>query len=201
MSQRLSGQETQLNHQQQSAPALNGLGGGSRLPVPSVETLRELFDYNPETGSLTWRERPATTWRMRGWNTRFAGQAAGSPNTNGYLQVPVAGRLLFVHRIAWKIVHGGEPPAEIDHINLNRADNRIANLRAACATMNKANRPVQRNSFTGIKGITLVKGGRFRARVMLNRREYYVGTFDTAEKAKQARDAKAREIHGEFFRP
>lgn len=173
-----------------------------RHTLPPAETLRGLLDYDPESGVLTWKLRPAETPRLQTWNTKYAGREAGSVKLDGYRHVAVAGRSYFAHRVIWKMHFGEEPPDQIDHINYTRADNRIANLRAATASENKANRPAQRNSRTGVKGVFSTKDrGAYQVAVHADRRRYYLGTFRTIEAAKAARDAKAREVHGEFFRP
>lgn len=169
--------------------------------VPPAETLRELLDYNPETGMLIWRPRPATTRHDRAWNTRFAGREAGLVDAFGYRKLRLAGQRLFAHRLAWKIIYGDEPPAGVDHINGDKLDNRIANLRPATKSQNGANAKTRRDSSTGVKGVHFNRRRwKFEANVKANGRQYKVGYFDTLDQAKAARDAKARELHGAFFR-
>jgi len=171
------------------------------VQLPDVETLRALFHYNPETGVLTWRLRPPLTYAARIWNKRFAGREAGSLTKRGYRVVEIYRRAYKVHRVAFKMATGDEPPAQIDHINGDHSDNRFANLRPATSSENCANKAVQRNSTTGVKGVTYHKRERgYVARVQLRGRSHYVGVFKTLDAAKAARDAKALELHGEFFR-
>jgi hypothetical protein len=109
-------------------------------PLPSLETLREVLAYDPDTGALTWL---VSHRRVR------MGSPAGCLSEKGYVRVVLGSRSLRAHRIAW-MLHYGEDPGEllIDHINRNRSDNRISNLRLVDAKGNQANsscpvRPVQ----------------------------------------------------------
>ena len=171
--------------------------------LPDRDYLREAFAYNPETGELLWRERPAAhfpsdVYRKR-WNSRRAGTIAGTLHSCGYSQIHLCHRLHFAHRIAWLIVHGEPMPIEIDHIDGNRGNNRITNLRAATRSENKVIRPTV-GSDTGIRGVRFSKGGRFNARIMLHRQEYNLGTYDTLAEAAAVRREAAERMFGEFAR-
>ena len=118
-----------------------GYNVSNARPLPSVEYLNECFEYDSETGSLTWRERPvshfeASTWSAEAkcstWDSRFAGKEAGSVGSEGYRCVKVDGQLYKAHRIIWKMIQGVDPAETIDHINGIKDDNRIANLRDVC---------------------------------------------------------------------
>ncbi len=110
-------------------------------PLPPLETLRQVLSYDPETGALTWLVDPG--------NQLSAGAPAGCQNGKGYVQVQLSGRRLKAHRLAWYLHHGTDPgPLQVDHINRDRSDNRICNLRLVDAKGNRANssypdRPVQ----------------------------------------------------------
>lgn len=171
------------------------------VQLPDAETLLILFDYRPETGALRWRPRPATRPDDRAWNTKYAGREAGHVSARGYRVVDIERATYKVHRVIYKMVTREEPPAQIDHINGDYSDNRIENLRPATPSQNCANKPTQRNSTTGVKGVSFDKRrGLFMARVQLRGHSYYVGLFKTLDAAKAARDSKARQLHGEFFR-
>lgn len=90
-------------------------------------------------------------------------------------------------------------PVEIDHADGDRLNNRLANLRAASVSDNRVNRHGPGNP-TGIKGVRFSKGGRFTARIMKNRREIPLGTYDTLEEAAAARRNAADRLHGAFAR-
>jgi len=110
-------------------------------PLPPLATLRQVLSYDPETGALTWLVAPK--------NQRRAGSPAGSLNGRGYTEVKLGEYRLKAHRVAWYLYHGTDPgPLQVDHINRNRSDNRICNLRLVDAKGNRANsaqplRPVQ----------------------------------------------------------
>jgi hypothetical protein len=97
----------------------------------TAERLRELVDYDPETGKFTWT-------RNRAYKA-LGGTAAGYLNTNGYARITIDSVSHAAHRLAWLHVYGEWPKASIDHINRNRQDNRIANLREATQSEQNAN--------------------------------------------------------------
>lgn len=103
-------------------------------PLPPLELLRELFTYCPETGKLI---RAKTTS-----SRSVKGQIAGSLNRDGYLRVRVKSVEYMVHRLVWKLVKGEDIPdgLYIDHIDRNRTNNRIDNLRLATDLINQNNR-------------------------------------------------------------
>ena len=145
--------------------------------LPSQETLRGLFSYDPDTGHLTWRDAPGfLNGSMR----------AGGRLKSGYRRIRAdldgTGRQCFKeHRVIYKWMTGDEPPM-VDHINGVRDDNRWCNLRAADAVINRRNtrsRPKRDHDLpTGV-----VRRGRgFRARHC----GLYLGTYSTPEQAHQA---------------
>jgi hypothetical protein len=103
------------------------------------------------------------------------------------------------HRLAWLYVYGEWPSDQIDHINRNRSDNRIANLRIATPTQNQANRSVCKRNTTGFKGVTVdPRTGRFRAKIRVNGKRTHIGVFDSAEEAGAAYVAASRRVYGDF---
>ena len=100
-------------------------------PLPPVEVLREHFSYDPETGIVTRikanKLRPDTLGPV------------GSPEKHGHLVVGIGHSYFKVHRLAWKIYTGEEPPAFIDHANRNPSDNSWNNLRKCSYGQNRAN--------------------------------------------------------------
>jgi hypothetical protein len=103
------------------------------LPLPPLEVLQEKFDYNSETGELLYLK--ATT-RNR------IGEVAGYPTQRGWLRVKVNNKHYRVHRIAWKMFYGEDPPTgfDVDHVNMVRTDNRINNLRVLTISENSGRR-------------------------------------------------------------
>ncbi|QLP02863.1 HNH endonuclease [Enterobacter hormaechei] len=94
------------------------------------------FTYDPKLGLLRWKQRPAdiddSAAKIRSWNKRYAGKEAGTTRTDGYIAVEIVflKRKIKAHRIIWEMHNGPIPDGlVIDHINRNRSDNRLENLR------------------------------------------------------------------------
>jgi hypothetical protein len=172
-----------------------------RRPVPSVELLRECFDYDPDTGVIRWNTRPqkhfATPDACKMWNTKYAGKAAGGVS-HVYLQIKINHRSHTLHRIIWKMMTGKEPPTTIDHIDGNPANNCWSNLRAATPTEQKWNTGLSKKNVSGFKGVSRY-GSRWRACININGVKRHRGCFDTPEEAAVAYETAARELHGEFY--
>lgn len=155
--------------------------------LPSQEELRELLDYDPETGLLTWKERPialCTSPRAQKiFNTRFAGRRAAAPNTQGYQQVMIRGRNYRAHRVIWKMMTG-EEPNEVDHINGQRSDNRWANLRDVDARTNHRNMCRSQANTSGVTGVGWMPDqSRWRAYIGFK----HLGSFDCVGQAIRTR--------------
>jgi hypothetical protein len=161
----------------------------------SIDLLRSALHYDPLTGLLTWRVRVDAPNRT---NSRFAGRTIRTQNGSGYIYVCFRRTRMGAHRVAWAIYHGAWPDREIDHINGIKADNRIANLRLATSSQNKAARPVQRNNVAGIKGVRLRSGGRWQAIIRQGGRQIHLGMFDTAQEAATAYIVAAERLYGDF---
>lgn len=99
--------------------------------LPAINDLRQLLEYDPITGTIRWK---VTVHRSK----RRAGDIAGGRATAGYAHITVQHRILYSHRVAWAL-HYGYWPITLDHINRNRLDNRICNLREATQSQNMAN--------------------------------------------------------------
>src|ERR1700744_5004792 len=98
--------------------------------------VRSILDYDPETGIFVWKHRPT---HPKSWNTRYAGKVAGRKSKSKYLEIGIDGFLYISHRIAWLHFYGDYPREEIDHIDNNRQNNKICNLREATPQQNKKN--------------------------------------------------------------
>ncbi len=106
----------------------------------NADYVRKRLDYNPETGIFIWRPRIIGSTDDKRWNTRYAGEVAGSVDGNGYRLIEIDGEGYRAARLAWLIVHGEWPKNEIDHINRVRTDDRIVNLRDVTPTENNNNK-------------------------------------------------------------
>jgi hypothetical protein len=151
------------------------------------EHVREILDYDPQTGLLKWRKKVAQRVHI--------GDVAGSKHHSGYLSVFTLGRSHRVHRLAWMHYYGTQPPKFIDHINGLRHDNRIANLRAATAETNAQNRrSAVRNAASGLLGVGKNRKN-WQAYIRINGKPTYLGTFKTPEEAHQVYIEAKRKFH------
>jgi hypothetical protein len=128
----------------------------AKNPIPTPEELRQLLRYEPETGKLFWRERGAgfTDRQRSAFNGTYAGkEALACVGNHGYRCGTIIRRNVLAHRIAWAIHFGVWPTDELDHVDGNRTNNRIANLRAATSQDNKKNRAIRSDNKSGATGI------------------------------------------------
>jgi HNH endonuclease/AP2 domain len=162
-------------------------------PTFSHERLLELVEYDPETGIFTNRITRA--------NRAKAGDVCGTNAGNGYTASNILGWHVRNHRLAWFYVYGKWPIDLIDHIDGDRANNRISNLREANRTENQCNRRIDQRSKTGVKGVFLCgKSKKYKAQITLGRKKFHVGTFRTVEEAEVAMKEARAKIHSEFCR-
>lgn len=151
------------------------------------------INYVQETGEIFWRERPEDHFKSlraaRVWNSMCAGKLAFDGATaNGYLKGGFEGRELLAHRVAWLAMNGSFPCQDIDHINGDRSDNRILNLREVSRAENMKNKGWSGNR-CGAIGVYKHKFGRFAARIQSGGKRISLGYFDTIEDASGARRA------------
>lgn len=153
----------------------------------TAERLRELLDYDPETGIFTWRI-------SRG--SAKAGAVSGTINADGYIVLGVDGVLRRASRLAWLYMTGGWPQNEVDHIDQDRANNRWDNLREATHAQNGRNRSRRSDNTSGRIGVCWDKDvGKWRARIRLNGVDRHLGLFTSLDAATAAR--RDAELH--FF--
>jgi len=158
----------------------------------NIEKLKTLLSYSPETGCFTWRVR-----RNASGGPVTPGDQAGHLRDNGYTIIGIDGKIYRAHRLAWLYHYGVEPPKLIDHINGNRSDNRICNLREVTVSQNAQNtyKP-HRDSRTGKLGVTQSKEtGSFLAHISVGGRTRHLGSFKTAEAAADAYQSAKSELH------
>ncbi len=155
-----------------------------------INELRAAVDYNPETGTFTWRHRDdVPNW----WNTKYAGKPAlTTHHGNGYLSGAFNNRPLKAHRAAFAIVHGYWPD-QVDHINGVRDDNRAVNLRPSDSTQNGRNMRRRDDNTSGVTGVSWDKRVRkWLARIAVNQRDTPLGYFKDKADAVAARKAAER---------
>lgn len=146
--------------------------------------LREILDYNPETGIFTWKFGNKR-------NTK-PNQIAGSIHPQGYRFICVKNKNYRAHRLAWMYVYGSFPEVQIDHINGIKDDNRIVNLRIATHAENQQNKHSS-------KGYSWHKTRQlWEAYIRINGKKSTLGYFEKEEDAKMARTI-AKQKHHSFF--
>lgn len=173
------------------------------LPTPAE--LRNLLSYDPATGKLFWKARGpldfrgavghGADWKAANWNSQYAGREAMTNISGGYRQGFVFRRPVRAHRAIWAIVHGSWPNGPIDHINGDRLDNRLVNLRLATPTINARNARKSRNNTSGATGVSYVKRtGRWHAYIHSDGRRLNIGTFALKDDAVRARAAAQKAL-------
>ena len=152
--------------------------------LPAQDRLRDLFSYDPNTGVFV---------RLRQAGGQMPGAVAGCSKRKGYIGISVDGQLYFAHRLAWVYVYGDEPIGEIDHINHDPSDNRIANLRAVSRKQNQENYSRRIDNTSGITGVDF-RNGRWRARICHSGKLLTLGLFRAKEDAVNARREAERKV-------
>lgn len=156
-----------------------------------IAYLREVLNYDPETGVITRKKKTSRKVRV--------GDICGHPTSNGYLRFSVGSTELRAHVVAYALVHGRVPQGQIDHINGERQDNRINNLRDVSRSINQQNlkRPKSGNQ-SGYLGVTKITRGAntyYVSEIGLNRKYRYLGCFSCPEEAHARYLQEKRKIH------
>lgn len=152
------------------------------------DRLKQLLNYDPATGIFTYAcARP---------KVRVGAVAGHTHAGHGYRQIKLDGKLYLAHRLAWLYVYGEWPGEILDHINRDRTDNRIANLRQSDKYLNRQNAKVQCNSSTGVKGVGWNRVlQKWHARISIGGRRLHIGWFHTKEDAIAARKQSEMQLH------
>lgn len=153
------------------------------------ETLKSILDYNPSTGEFVWRKRMS----KRG----VLGKIAGTTSRQGYIHINTSGKCYMAHRLAWLYVHGELPKGSIDHIDMNKANNSISNLRLATLSENQWNTKAYASNKLGVKGV-YKQYGKYKATIKKYGKANHLGSFDTVEEASKAYQDAAKTMHGRF---
>ena len=159
----------------------------------TVDLLNHLFEYDKETGNLIWKIKPSS----RGHSVKV-GDIAGTLKSHGYLCVGINYNSYRAHRLIF-LMHKGYLPKTIDHINGDKLDNRIENLRAATVGQNQHNRKTNANNTSGYKGVGWNKAQKkWTARITLERKNIHLGYFANVEEAAEVVRKAREELHGSF---
>jgi hypothetical protein len=146
----------------------------------NFEKLRQAFTYCQETGVL-----------VRNSN----GISVTGLDAHGYVQVGYLKKMYKAHRLIWAMIHGEFPDGQIDHINGNRSDNRLCNLRVVTQQQNAHNKQKNKRNKSGFTGVCWnKKSSKWQACISVNAVTIYLGVFHTAEQA-HAAYLSAKSIH------
>ena len=159
-----------------------------------------MVNYSPNSGEFIWKSKPIDEPDAARWNARYAGKPCGTYDDKGYLrillQIDGKKRKIRAHRLAWFIANGVLPSGEIDHINQDKADNRISNLRDVPKELNQRNGTRKGNNTSGVPGVTWHKQcGKWCAQASVDGKHYHIGLFEELMEAETA-VRKFRAEHG-----
>lgn len=152
----------------------------------TAERLKEIVSYDPETGKFT-RLHPVKGARV----------VAGNLRLDGYLSIYIDGKARSAHRMAWLYVHGRMPAEQLDHINGDRTDNRIVNLREVSKGQNAQNigKAYANNKSSGVLGVYRHVCGKWQAKIQVNGKSRSLGLFESIDAARVAYLAAKDEVH------
>jgi hypothetical protein len=160
----------------------------SKSPALTHARLVELLSYDPTTGGFLWLK--ATTNRVT------PGAPAGAVMNNGYISIGVDGGNFYAHRLAWFYTFGEWPVLHIDHIDRVKTNNALSNLRQVTCAENQHNCKNRRNNKSGVRGVSWDRAsGRWLAKICLNRKQMYLGLFDSIGEASAAYRGAQTELH------
>jgi hypothetical protein len=156
--------------------------------ILTQERLKTLLHYDPDTGVFTYAcARP---------KVRVGNIAGHTHARHGYRQIKIDGRVYLAHRLAWMYMYGDWPSSILDHVNRNRTDNRLINLRLSNLYLNRQNVDLQRNNTSGVRGVTWNTAlQKWHARISSGGRRHHLGWFDSFESAKRARENAEINLH------
>ena len=153
--------------------------------------LKQYIQYAPDTGIFT---------RIRSPYKGRLGIIKTCANSDGYFVICILGQTYLAHRIAWCLLHGEWPKNQLDHINGDRIDNRLVNLREANNLENCRNSGIRITNTSGFKGVGYHKAsGKWRAQISINGKRICLGLYITAEEAGKVYEAQAKLHHGAFY--
>ena len=170
-------------------------------PLLPASEVRDLIDYNPDTGVLTWKTRSNLKPKAGSWNERNAGNVLSTRDSKGYIVIQIYKKKYRAHRIAWLIHYGEWPKLNLDHKNLDKTDNRIENLREATVAQNGHNVGLTTRNSSGHRGIYWHKlANKWSVSICVNRKGMYLGLYEKLGDAVVVRCEAERLHYGEFAR-
>ena len=154
------------------------------IELPSLEKLNSILQYDHQNGIFVWKKT----------NT-----LAGKIRPSGYYQIGIDGKRYYSHRLAWKLFYNEEPPELIDHIDGDKTNNKIENLRASSKQGNAGNSKRNHNNTSGYKGVTWHNRDKhWVAQIRKNGKRVTIGAFNDPKLAHSAYMAAATDHFGQF---
>jgi hypothetical protein len=158
---------------------------------PSIEEIKQLLDYDSETGIFIWKR-----WRTP---SVLEGDIAGTANSKGHIQITINRYRYLATHIAWLFMTGDWPKLQIDHKDTDKSNNKWSNLREATHGQNRANS--KSSAISGYKGVyKRVRGIKWYAAIRVNKELIQLGSFSSKIEAANAYREAAIKYHGEFAR-
>lgn len=155
--------------------------------ILSKEYLNSLFYY--KDGHLYWKMTKG----------RILKDTIAGTKSHHYYQICIDYKIYRTHRLVW-IYHNGNTDQIIDHINNDSFDNRIENLRVCTLSQNLCNSKIFKNNTSGIKGVNwCIQKNKWRARLILEKKEIHIGFFNNLEDAKNKITEQRKLLHKEFY--
>lgn len=168
------------------------------------ELLRQLIALDELTGKMTWKPRDAgffpSAAAAAAWNRQWAGRPVGLSKSGGdYLKIGVLQHNFMAHRVVFAIHNNRWPDGDIDHINRDKRDNSVANLREATCTENNYNMGLTKANSSGYKGVSWKKSkGKWQSIISHNGKRIFLGEFADIQDAAQAYADASVKYHKEF---
>jgi hypothetical protein len=160
----------------------------------TVERLRSLFNYDQHIGVFTRRVAVGRHGRHK------ALHKAGTKQNFGYIVIAVDHRRYVAHRLAWLYVYGVWPSDDVDHINGDKSDNRIFNLRLATRAQNMQNVAKHKHNKSGAKGVSWMNTrSKWRAYIFVGYKQIHLGLFSSFNRAVEARKLAEQTYHSHAY--
>lgn len=162
-----------------------------------LEYAKQHLTYELDNGKLLWLRIP----KMCNGKRYAIGSEVGSIHNSGYRVLTLMGKKLQAHRVIWAIHYNSWPNGEIDHIDGDRLNNKLSNLRVVTRSQNMFNAKTKQNSSSGIKNVQWDNSSQsWRVRVRVNGKRYHVGRFTEIEKAAEAAKEFMLKSHKQYAR-
>lgn len=154
----------------------------------TYERLKEVLSYDCESGEFTWKKNIGSRAKQ--------GAKAGRIWRGQYRRISIDGTEHQAHRLAWLYAYGEWPVGEVDHINRQKADNRLINLRCVGRSGNQQNKGTPANNTSGVKGVHWHKRDQvWVAAITVNNNKKRLGNFKSLSAAEDAYNAAKRQLH------